>query len=279
MPKDLRMHQDSLSIIGLITNLRINSNLIFQMSKRDVLGRYKGSAIGLLWSFLNPILMLAIYTFVFAVVFKARWGTNPGESKTEFALVLFVGLIVYGLFAEAINRAPTLIISNVNYVKKIVFPLETLPIISILGALFHFIVSFLVLIMAQIIINGSIHWTIIFTPFIIFPLILITLGISWLLASLGVYLRDIGQSIGIITTILMFMSPVFYPITSLPEQYRPIILANPLTFTIEQFRSIVVWGVPPDWIGLIIYTAISIGMSWIGYAWFQMTRKGFADVI
>jgi lipopolysaccharide transport system permease protein len=252
------------------------------MTRREVIGRYKGSAMGLAWSLFNPILMLAVYTFVFSVVFKARWGATVAggdESKAQFAMVLFVGLIVHGLFAEVLNRAPTLVLNNANYVKKVVFPLEILPVVSLGAALFHCLASLVVLLVAFAIFNGHLQLTAIFIPAVILPLLVLTLGIAWMLASLGTYLRDVGQTIGLVTTILMFLAPVFYPIAALPDEFRPFIMANPLTFVIEQIRAVVIWGNLPDWEGLGVYTMAAVGVGWAGYAWFQKTRKGFADVI
>jgi lipopolysaccharide transport system permease protein len=269
------------SPVALLRSLVHNRQLISQMTKREVLGRYKGSVMGLLWSFLNPIFMLAVYTFVFSVVFKARWGVVEGveENKIQFAVVLFVGMIVHGLFAEVLNRAPTLITTNVNYVKKVIFPLEILPVISMGAALFHSVVSLMVLLTVFVIFNHYLHWTVIFIPLILLPLIIISLGFAWMLASLGVFLRDVGQTIGLVTTVLMFMAPVFFPITAMPEQYRPIIMANPLTFIIEQAREVLIWGHLPDWIGIGIYTLVATFIAWLGFIWFQKTRKGFADVL
>jgi lipopolysaccharide transport system permease protein len=249
------------------------------MTRREVVGRYKGSSLGLVWSFLNPVFMLTVYTFVFSVIFKSRWGTGGDESKTQFAVVLFVGMIVHSLFAEVLNRAPGLILSNANYVKKVVFPLETLPVIAMGAALFHTMISLTVLLIAFVIFNGYLHWTAILTPLVILPLVILTLGIAWMLASLGVFLRDVGQTIGIVTTVMMFLAPVFYPITALPEEFRPWIMANPLTFIIEQAREVLIWGRLPDWVGLGTYALVATFIAWAGYAWFQKTRKGFADVL
>jgi len=220
-----------------------------------------------------------VYTFVFSVIFKSRWGVGGEESKTQFAVVLFVGMIVHGLFAEVLNRAPTLILSNVNYVKKVVFPLDILPVITISAALFHSLISVGVLLAAFVLINGYLHWTVVFTPFVLLPLVIFILGLSWMLASLGVFLRDVGQTIGIITTVMMFLSPVFYPVIALPEEFRCWIMANPLTFIIEQAREVLIWGRLPDWVGLGIYTFAASVVAWVGYVWFQKTRKGFADVL
>lgn len=273
--------EQPISPIALMRSLVHNRQLILQMTKREVIGRYKGSAMGLLWSFLNPIFMLVVYTFVFSVVFKTRWGVVEGveESKTQFAVVLFVGMVVHGLFAEVLNRAPMLITSNTNYVKKVIFPLEILPIISLAAALFHTIMSLLVLLIAFDVFNHYLPWTIIFTPLVLLPLVIITIGFAWMLASLGVFLRDVGQTVGIFTTVMMFMSPVFFPITAMPEEYRPIIMANPLTFIIEQAREVLIFGHLPDWQGIGIYTVIASVIAWLGFVWFQKTRKGFADVL
>jgi lipopolysaccharide transport system permease protein len=268
------------SLGALGRSLWRNRQLIAQMTKRDVVGRYKGSAMGLAWSFFNPVFMLVVYTFVFAVIFKSRWGGAGGDdSKTQFALLLFVGMIVMSLFSDVLNRAPTLILGNVNYVKKVVFPLEILPVIAIGAAVFHSVVSFCVLLCAFVVFNGHLHWTLILTPFVILPLVILIAGLSWALASLGVFLRDVGQTIVIVTTVLMFLSPVFYPITAVPQAYRGFMLANPVTFIIEQAREVLIWGRTPDWAGLALYTLVALGAAWLGFYWFQKTRKGFADVL
>ncbi len=262
----------------IILSLTKNRDLIYSLIKREVQGRYRGSVMGLLWPFLTPLLMLAVYTFVFSVVFKARWSVGS-DSKTEFALVLFAGLIVFNLFSECVNRAPSLILSNVNYVKKVVFPLEVLPWISMGAALFHMTISLGVWLLFYVVFFGVPHLTVILFPTVLLPLILFTMGLSWMLASLGVYLRDIGQLMGILTTILMFLSPVFYPITSLPLAYQRLFLFNPLTPTIEQARRVLVFGDCLDWPSVLIALAVGLMVSWLGFYWFQKTRKGFADVI
>ena len=267
------------SLVALSKSLWRNRQLIMQMTKREVVGRYKGSAMGLAWSFFNPVFMLAVYTFVFSVIFKSRWGVGGEESKTQFAVLLFVGMIVHGLFAEVINRSPSLILSNVNYVKKVVFPLEILPAIAMAAALFHSTISLGVLLAAFALFNGHLHWTVFFIPLVLLPMVILTMGLAWMLASLGTYLRDVGQTIGIVTMVLMFLAPVFYPVTAVPEEFRPWLMANPLTFIIEQAREVLIWGRMPDWNGLVAYTVVALAIAWAGYAWFQKTRKGFADVL
>ena len=268
------------SLVALGISLWRNHQLIVQMTMREVVGRYQGSTLGLAWSFLNPIFMLVVYTFVFSEIFKSRWGGVGGDdSKTQFAVVLFVGMIVLSLFSEVLNRAPGLIISNVNYVKKVVFPIEILPVIAMGVALFHSLISLGVLLASFVLFNGYLHWTAVFTPLVLLPLVILTTGLAWMLASLGVFLRDVGQTIGIVTTVLMFLSPVFFPVTAVPERFRPFIMANPLTFIIEQAREVLIWGHLPNWAGLGVYTLAAAVIAWAGYAWFQKTRKGFADVL
>jgi lipopolysaccharide transport system permease protein len=255
-----------------------NRQLIIQLTKRDVLGRYRGSVFGLAWSFFNPLLMLAVYTFVFSVVFKARWGV-AGEDRVNFAIILFVGLIVFGLFAECINRAPGLILSNTNYVKKVVFPLEIMPSVALGSALFHAGVSLVVLLAAQFLINHRLPWTVVVFPIVLLPLLLATMGFAWLLSALGVYVRDLGQITSIFTTVLMFLSPLFYPLSALPEKYQLWLHLNPLTFIIEESRNVLIFGKTPNWIGWGLAVAAGVLFSAGGFWWFQNTRKGFADVL
>jgi lipopolysaccharide transport system permease protein len=269
-----------ISLVALAKSLIRNRQLIMQMTKREVVGRYKGSVMGLAWSFFNPVFMLVVYTFVFSEIFKSRWGGAGGDdSKTQFAILLFVGMIVLSLFSEVLNRAPSLILNNVNYVKKVVFPIEILPVVAMGAALFHCLISLVVLLTAFALFNGYLQATAIFIPLVLLPLIIVTLGIAWMLAALGVFLRDVGQTIGVITTMLMFLSPVFYPVTAVPEKFRSLIMANPLTFIIEQAREVLVFGHMPNWTGMCIYTLAATAVAWTGYALFQKTRKGFADVL
>lgn len=267
------------SAAEMIISLWRNRQLTMAVTRREVAGRYRGSVMGLLWSFLNPILMIAVYTFVFSVVFKARWGGSDDENTVQFAVVLFVGVIIHSLFSEVLNRAPTLVTANVNYVKKVVFPLEILPVAALGAALFHSLVSMGVLIIAFWIFNGFLHWTIIFLPLIFIPLLVFILGAAWALASLGVFLRDVGQTIGILTMIMLFLAPVFYPVTAVPEYLQFWIRLNPLTFIIEQARDVLIWGRLPNWFGLGSYALIAFLVALTGFYWFQKTRKGFADVL
>lgn len=262
----------------LYSSLWQHRALVRQMILREVVGRYKGSLLGLFWSFVTPVLMLAVYTFFFSVVFQTRWPTGMG-GKFEFAVLLFTGLIVFNLFSECIARAPGLILANVNYVKKVVFPLEILPWVSLGSAIFHAVVSCLVLLFFLLFSSLKLSWTSLALPLVLLPLLPLIMGLSWLLASIGVFIRDVGQMIGFGLTALMFLSPIFYPASALPESIRGYLFLNPLTFIIEQARDVLILGKLPDWWGLVIYSGVALFIAWIGLFWFEKTRKGFADVL
>lgn len=272
------MQNPTLSPQRAFSSLWRNRSLLTGLIRREIVGRYKGSMLGILWSLFNPVLMLAVYTFFFSVIFRVRW-LGGSDSKTEFALILFSGLLVFNFFAECINRAPTLILSNVNYVKKIVFPLEFLPVVAMGSAGFHLLISFLVWIGFYILFFGLPHIGVLLFPIILTPLILLTLGISFFLASLGVYLRDVSQIVGSLVPVLMFLSPVFYPLKSLPNEFQSIVHLSPITVAVEQAREVMYWNTAIDWSVWSGYLVISSVIAWLGFAWFQKTRKGFADVL
>ena len=252
--------------------------MIVQLTKREVIGRYRGSVMGLLWSFLFPLLMLGVYTFVFSVVFQSRWGT-VGGGKSDFAVIVFIGMIIHGFFAECLNKSTGLVLNNANFVKRVVFPLEILVWVSVLASLFHAVVSVLVLLLFIVATHGAIPWTALTFPLLLLPLIFCSAGLSWMLASLGVFLRDVGQVIGVLTNVLLFLSPVFFPVSAVPMEFQRIMLANPLTFVIEQSRQVLIFGHMPDMMGAVIYLAVSLVVAWLGYCWFQKTRNGFGDVL
>jgi lipopolysaccharide transport system permease protein len=261
-----------------VASLWTNRALIKALVIRDVVGRYRGSVIGVMWSLFQPLLMLLVYSFVFSVVFKSRWegGTS---SRLEFALVLFAGLIVFNLFSECINRAPNLVLANVNYVKKVIFPLEILPWVTLGAAGFHALVSLGVWLVFYVFVYGVPHLTSLWLPIVLLPLVFGVMGLCWFLASFGVYLRDVGQFTLVVTSVLMFLSPLFYPVSALPPTFQQAMHLNPLTPTIEAVRDVLVWGHMPNLHMLVPHLLISSLFSWLGFAWFQKTRKGFADVL
>ena len=268
----------SISPLQIVNSIISNRSLLYGLVKREIIGRYRGSMMGLFWSFFNPLLMLTVYTFVFSVVFKARWSGGSG-STIEFAMVLFSGLITFNLFAENVNRSPALILSNVNYVKKVVFPLEILPVVVLGSAIFHFLVNGLVWIIFHLMFLGFPPLTILLLPVALLPLTLLSLGVAWFLASLGVFLRDIGQVVGVLTMALMYITPIFYPASALPAEYQSLMNLNPLTSCIEQVRNIMVWGTNLDWLSWVWQMVLGVMVAWLGFAWFQKTRMGFADVV
>ncbi len=272
------MQRFPISPISMLASIWRNRYLIKTTTVREIQGRYRGSLMGIVWSLLNPLFMLTVYTFVFSEIFKARWH-GGSASKGEFALVLFAGLIVFNLFAECLNKAPEIIIGNANYVKKVVYPLEILPVVLLGSAFFNAVISLCVWLAAYFIFFGIPHLTVLYFPLILIPLMIISLGISWFLASLGVFLRDINQFIGLFTTALMFLSPVFYSAEILPENFRKLMYFNPLTAVIEQTRNTLYWGKHPDFEVLGFYWLAAFIIAWLGFIWFQKTRKGFADVL
>lgn len=255
-----------------------NRQLIKTLAVRDIESRYRGSIAGLGWAVINPIILLATYTFIFSVVFQAKWHARI-SSKSEFALIIFSGMIIFNAFAECINRAPSLITSNPNYVKKIIFPLDILPIVILLSSFFHALISIVVWIIFYFIIVGMPHWSIFLLPLVFLPLVFYIVGLSWILASLGVFFRDIIQIVTLFLTALMFLSPVFYPISAIPKKFRVLMDFNPLAGILEQTRNVLFDQAPLDWKWFIISSTASFFLAFLGFIWFQKTRKGFADVI
>ena len=260
----------------LLTPLR-HRVLIYRLIQRDVVGRYRGSFIGLAWSFLTPVIMLVMYTFVFSVVFKAKW--QGYDTSSGYALILFSGLIVHGMLAECLSRSPMVIVGNPNYVKKMVFPLEIYAWVIVGSAAFHLAVSWLVLMLAQAIFGAGVPYTTLLFPVVVLPLALGCLGVVWFLAAMGTFYRDIAQVTGVVSTVLLFLAPIFYSTESLPPKYRALIQLNPLTAVLEQVRSVLMFGAPPDWPAYAVALAAGLAIAFAGYAWFQKLRDGFADVI
>ena len=252
--------------------------LIGRLARREIESRYRGSLLGLTWSVVTPLLMLAVYTFVFSVVFKARWGTGP-EREGEFALILFSGLVTFGLFSECVNRAPGMVLESVSYVKKVVFPLEALAWIGLLGALFNTAIGVLILLAGHLLLGVLPPVTSILLPVLLVPLCLLVLGVTWFLSSVGVFLRDIRQIVPILTTVLLFVSPIFFPASAVPEPYRSILSLNPLAPTVENVRTALFFGRGPDWGSWTLSLGLSVSVCWLGFTWFANTRKGFADVV
>ncbi len=253
-------------------------SLTRELTKRDVLGRYRGASFGLLWSVLSPFLMLLVYTVAFGSIFKSRW-PQQAEGGPDFTLILFVGLIVHGFFTECLSRAPQLIVGNPSYVKRVVFPLEILPWPMLLSAFFHAVMNGLVLIGLFALRFGAPPWTVVLFPLVLLPLALVGAGTGWLFASLGVYLRDISQITGVMSAALLFLSSAMVPVDTLSPSYQLVFRLNPLTFIIDEARKVALWGQLPDWTGLGLYSLGALVFCYLSYAWFRATRPGFADVL
>jgi len=252
--------------------------LLRRMTWREISSRYRESALGTIWAVINPLLMLSIYTFVFGYMLKSHW-PGQGDSKLLFAVTLFAGLIVNTMFAETINSSTKVIVENANYVKKVVFPLEMLPLMLLGNALFHAAVSFGILIVANALVGTGLHWTMLLLPVVMIPIVLATAGAAWVLASLGVFLRDASQIVGFVTAFMMFLSPIFYPLSSFPPVMQKWLFVNPLTLPVVQVRQVVIDGALPGWRELAISYALGLVVAALGLWVFERTRRGFADVV
>ncbi len=253
-------------------------DLLMRLAHREVAGRYKGSMGGIGWALLTPLILLTVYTLVFGVIFESRWA-GTADNHFAFAAVLFSGQLVFGLFAECVTRGPRLILERPEFVKKVVFPLEILPWVTLSNALFHAFVCVILLLPAIALVFGSVPVTAILLPIVLLPVMVLGLGAGWLLGALGVYLRDIEQLVGLIISALMFLSPVFYPLDRLPSGLAVVLALSPLAITIEATRDVLIWGRMPDFASLAMHFVVASVIAWGGFAWFQKTRRGFADVL
>ena len=251
--------------------------LILSLARRELLARYKGSALGIVWALLTPIVMIAIFTFIFAGIFGARFGAS--SSPWDYAIHLFCGLLPWTMFQESVLQSSTTIVSHANLVKRVVFPLETLPLAQTLSAMGNQLFGTLALLVAILLIRQTFPVSLIWLPVLLIPQLLFTLGAAWLIASLGVFLRDITQGISLFLTAWMFLTPIIYPESMVPERYRIFINLNPLTPLIRNYRRVLIEGTAPDWPGLAYFAAFALGSFLFGYWWFARTRKNFADVI
>lgn len=263
----------------IVRHLRQHAPLIWQVTKRDILARYRGSYLGLLGSLVRPISMFAVYAVVFGCIFESKLGNGIHESKLDFSLALFCGLILYDLVAECLARAPILVLSNPNYVTKVVFPIEILCVSAVGAALAQLAISLVPLLAGLLVAHGSIPLTALLLPVILLPLVLICLGAGWFLASLGVFVRDINTFVPVFLTILMFISAIFYSLAKVPPQFLPLFLLNPLAVAVDQARNAVLWGIGPSWPRYLLMLAIGLVTLSGGYAFFMRTKRAFADVM
>ena len=261
---------------GPLRDFWANRALLHRMVKRDVRGRYQGSIFGTIWSFATPLLLLCAYWFFLGVVLQARFGATP---QVAFPVVLFAGLVTHLFFAEVLGRATGLIFEHATYVKKVVFPLAVLPWMTLATAVFHLCVNLSILLVGQLIIVGSIPTTWPLIIVVLLPVLPLLLGLSWLLSAVSVFLRDIQQVVPLLLTLMMFASPIFFPMEMVPEQYRLFLYMNPTTVIIQQVRAVAIHGQMPDFLSLAIYSVVALLVMSLGYWTFMRTRKGFADVL
>ena len=255
-----------------------HTSLLWQFARREISGRYRGSILGFGWAVLNPLLLLAIYTFVFSVVFQMRWDV-PVDNRMAFALIIYTGMVVHGFFAECMTRSPALVVDNRNLVKRVVFPLQLLPWSVLLVAAFHYLVGLALIVVALLATTGTLPATLVALPLLWVPQLLLALGIAYAFAALGVYLRDLVQVAGFFSLALLFASPVFYPVSAVPEQWRFVIAANPLAMLIEATRAVLLYRTWPSATTVALLWALGGAVAWLGFYGFQRTRRGFADVL
>jgi lipopolysaccharide transport system permease protein len=256
--------------------------LIWRLSRREIETRFRGSLLGLFWAVVLPLVMLGVFSLVFGSVFGTRWlppGGHAGTGEYSYPMILFSGLIVFGMMSEPINRAPSLVLENVSYVKKVVFPIDILPMVALLNAAITATISFVVFLVVLIFNYGPPPITIVALPIVLLPLALMTLGITYFFASLGVFLRDLVHVTGPLTSAMMFLSPLLYPLERLPEEFRPWLYLNPLTIGMNQTREVIFWGHLPHLSEWIAYFLASLVVVTAGGCWFTRTQKAFADVI
>jgi lipopolysaccharide transport system permease protein len=259
-------------------NFSQHRNLIVQFTRREIEKRYRGTLLGIFWSFLTPLIMLGVYTLVFGFIFGGSFG-HPGETKTQFALGLFCGLLLWEFIGGSIAGSPGLIVSNPNYVTKVIFPLEILPLCSVGAAFFHMLIGFLPLLLFVLIAEGQLHLTALQIMPILVPVILYSLGLTWIFSALGVFLRDIGSLIPPALTIIMFLSAIFFPLSAIPQSFRWIVELNPAAILISMARNALVFGESPNWAWLGIQIGISLVVAILGYALFMKCKPAFADVV
>lgn len=255
------------------------TSVLYLLIRQELKARYQGSFLGFTWAFVTPLLMLGVYAIVFGQIFSARWPQAKTASGAEFAATLFAGLLVVGFFSDVVARAPQLIVGQQNFVKKLVFPLHLLPIVLVGASMVHLSIAVIILLLFAKLALNVLPFSIVAFPVVMLPVVMLALGAAWLLASLGVYFRDTAQVVGVLLTALIYLSPVFFPVSAVPSQWQFIYHLNPLSTPIEQVREIALYGHWPQWFELLKSCCISLAFMVFGFWWFQSTSDGFADVL
>jgi lipopolysaccharide transport system permease protein len=271
-----------LNPLAMWANLWSKRSLIWQFAARDVAARNRGSALGIFWTLLHPLIMLGVYTFVFAIVWEAKWVGAPDEKTSTFALAMFCGLVMFEVFSASVNNAPGVIVNNPNFVKKVIFPLEVLPVASLLASLLLMCISLMVLLTANLLLRGTLSPALWALPLVILPILLWAAGCSFFVASLGVFLRDMRTIVPVVVQIFFFMTPILYPaarMSKAPAWVQTVLSMNPLAGVFESARQVALFGGSPDWRALAIALASGLVVMQLGYAFFMKSKRGFADVL
>lgn len=272
------MHRQPASLQQFAASLRRHHVLIFRLAARDFTQRFRGSMLGVTWAVLVPLLTAAMFAFVFSRVFQARW-SGSADGPFDFAIIFLTGMVVHTIFAESVARAPSLVVGNASYVKKVVFPLEILPVVSVVTSLANAVIGIFIVLIGNLILNGKIYFTVLALPLVIAPYLLFVVGLVFVFAAGGVYLRDLSQGVSLLVTLTLFMTPIFFPIEAVPVEFRSAIMLNPLTFVVQQARDVTIFGRWPDFAGLALYTVAALAFLVCGFWVFQRLRNGFADVL
>lgn len=263
----------------LFRSVLAHRELILRLTTREVTQRFQGSLLGVAWMVLTPLLTAAVFTFVFSAVFQTRWGGTTPTGPFDFAILLLVGMAVHGVFAEAVGRAPILILSQASYVTKVVFPIEVLPLVVVLSSLVNAVMTIAIVLVGQLLLNGVFHWTAIFWPVVIAPYLIFVAALVMFFAACGVFLRDLSQIVSLLITVTLFLTPIFYPLNAVPGAFRTVMRLNPLTSIVEQSRTVIVFGGLPDFVSLALYTLCALAALAMSFWLFQRLRPGFADVL
>jgi lipopolysaccharide transport system permease protein len=273
-----QMSVSTVSLSGFFRSIIAHRQLILRLARREVTQRFQGSTLGVAWMILTPLLTAAVFTFVFSAVFQTRWGgTQTGPF--DFAILLLVGLAIHGIFAEAVGRAPLLIVGQASYVTKVVFPIEILPVVAVVSSLVNAVITVAIVVVGQLLLNGVLHWTVILWPLVIAPYLIFVSALVLFFAACGVFLRDLSQIVTLLVTCTLFLTPIFYPLDAVPGAFRTLMRLNPLTSIVEQSRTVIVFGGTPDFVSLSLYTLCALISLGLAFWLFQRLRPGFADVL
>ena len=268
-----------LSPVAFVRDFWRRREILATFARIEFVSRYHGAQLGFLWGLMSPLATLAVYTFVFSVIFKPSWAGGGDGGFLGYALILFTGISVFEVFAGCVNRTPRLLSENVNFIKKVLFPLEILPVGILWASALESLVNLALVAVGVLVSTGSLSWTALLAPLAYVPLFLLTLGVCWFLAPIGVFLKDLGNIVGVVVQLYFFATPILYPLSAVPEPYRRYLALNPLHPVVDHLRRTLIWGQMPDWTALGIDTAVCAAIMLAGYAFFMNIKRLFADAV